>query len=129
MAILATLLLCACATPNYPDRAPEPVAHASVARQWDQYPRVAPETPLAPRGEVIPLSELPGWYAEDHAAALNAFEAGCGVARDPALAAVCREARTLGPLAESDARAFLERRFQACRVGDDGVLTAYFVPE
>ncbi len=46
-----------------------------------------------------------------------------------ALAALCRQARQTEPLAEPDAKAFLERHFRAARVGDEGVLTAYFVPE
>lgn len=77
----------------------------------------------------MPLSALPGWYAEDYAAALQAFAAGCAISRDPAVAAVCRDARETGPLDQGGARIFLERNFRARRIGDAGVLTAYFVPE
>ena len=69
-------------------RAPAASAHPLSTPAVAQ-PRVAP-----PEGESIPLAALPGWPAEDHAAALQAFAAGCGVTRDPALAAsAARRAR------------------------------------
>ena len=77
----------------------------------------------------MPLSALPGWYAEDYAAALQAFAAGCGVSRDTEIAMVCRDARETGPLDAGGALVFLERSFRARRIGDEGVLTAYFAPE
>ena len=75
------------------------------------------------------LRELPGWAADDHAAVFAALQAGCGVARDPAMQAVCREAHAAGPLGEDAARRFLEARFRPAPVGGEGVLTAYFAPE
>ncbi|HEX4180442.1 MAG TPA: MltA domain-containing protein [Caulobacteraceae bacterium] len=60
---------------------------------------------------------------------MRAFVSGCGVSRDPDLRAVCARARTLGPVDEAGARAFLEANFRAERIGDGGLLTAYFAPE
>jgi membrane-bound lytic murein transglycosylase A len=126
---VALLALSACAAyPPSPTHAPygerpfEPPFERPPERP--QPPRLA-----APAGEALPLSALPGWYAEDYSAALGAFAAGCTAARDPGLAAVCRDARAMGPLGQTEARAFLEQHFRARRIGDDGVLTAYFVPE
>ncbi len=75
------------------------------------------------------VRDLPGWAADDHAAVFAALQAGCGAARDPAMQAVCREARASGPLGEDAARRFLEARFRPAPVPGDGVLTAYFAPE
>ena len=128
LAALALLSLSACLAPRY---AGPPAGPPTAARTPERRPPPSPErpAPLPAEGEAIPLASLPGWYAEDHAAALAAFAAGCGVAHDPALAAACRAARSAGPLREPEAKAFLEARFVARRVGDAGVLTAYFMPE
>ena len=75
------------------------------------------------------FAELPGWAGEDHAAALQAFESGCGAAHEPNLRAACQRARSAGPLDEPSARKFLETNFRPQRVGDRGLLTAYFAPE
>lgn len=75
------------------------------------------------------VSELPGWAEDDHAAAFAALVAGCGVASDTAMRAVCAEARAAAPLGEADARRFLETRFRAAPASGEGVLTAYFAPE
>ncbi len=125
-ALAAATLVGACVS-HYPP-APPPAPERPVYPHRPPPPPVAAPTP-APRGETIPLRDLPGWYAEDYPAALRALAAGCGVARDPALAAVCREAQTLGPVDADTARRFLESRFVARRVGDEGILTGYFVPE
>jgi membrane-bound lytic murein transglycosylase A len=77
----------------------------------------------------LPLSALKGWMAEDHAAALAAFQATCGAARDPALAQACRAARAIGPLDDDQARRFFEANFRAEASAAAGVLTAYFAPE
>ncbi|HEX2815463.1 MAG TPA: MltA domain-containing protein, partial [Phenylobacterium sp.] len=77
----------------------------------------------------LPLSALRGWEAEDHAAALAAFRETCGVARDPAMAQVCRSARAVGPLDRETSERFFEANFRAERIAGDGVLTAYFSPE
>lgn len=117
--LAAALSLAGCATPSehgpappgYPTRAPQPT------------PPPAPEPP--PR---IELSQLPGWAAEDHEGAFEAWRATCHAARDRRLADLCARARSVGPIAPGDGRTFLENAFMAERVGDEGVLTAYFAP-
>jgi membrane-bound lytic murein transglycosylase A len=127
--LVALIALSACAThpptPTRPAYRPRPAEHP-----YERAPeRPGPTETAAPAREEIPLSALPGWYSEDYAAALHAFAAGCGVSRDIEIAMVCRDARETGPLDGGGARVFLERSFRARRIGDDGVLTAYFAPE
>jgi len=131
--VVALMALSACVTrPPAPTHAP--YHPRPPERSYERPTERAPERPRpseapAPEGEEIPLSALPGWYAEDYAAALQAFAVGCGVSRDTEIAMVCRDARETGPLDAGGARVFLERNFRARRIGDDGVLTAYFAPE
>jgi membrane-bound lytic murein transglycosylase A len=75
------------------------------------------------------LTALRGWAQDDHLAAWEAFRAGCGAARDADLAAVCREARAMGPLTADEARRFFEASFKVEALAGEGVLTAYFAPE
>jgi membrane-bound lytic murein transglycosylase A len=75
------------------------------------------------------FAALSGWTREDHVSALRAFAAGCGVSTDLESRVVCAEARSAGPLDETRARLFLETHFRAERVGDQGLLTAYFAPQ
>lgn len=77
----------------------------------------------------IPVSALPGWRGEDHAGAYAAFRRGCGVAREPALARICREAQAIGPLDGNHARGFFEAHFKAERLAGHSILTGYFAPE
>jgi membrane-bound lytic murein transglycosylase A len=77
----------------------------------------------------LSFASLAGWATEDHLAALNAFRAGCGVAKDAALARVCGLARAGAIQDESGARQFLEANFHPEPVGDEGLLTAYFAPQ
>lgn len=111
-ALALTLLLAACAGPRGPSFAPPG----------------SPPSPAPPALRVLPLSALPGWGQDDHAAAFAAYRATCQVSRDPALAAICRSARSGPALGPAAARRFLEDHFQAERIDDDGVLTAYFAP-
>jgi membrane-bound lytic murein transglycosylase A len=131
-ALVALVALSACATrPPAPIHAPYRPRPAERPHQRPYEPPERPRPPAtpAPEGEDTPLSALPGWYAEDYSAALQAFVAGCAASRDPGIAAICRDARETGPMAQGGARLFLERSFRARRIGDEGVLTAYFVPE
>ena len=90
-----------------------------------------------PAGQTsISFSDLDGWAADDHAAALQAFARSCaqmtqrpprtrpaGVEGD-ALAALC-------PLiddAADDPRSFFEKHFQPVRIEASGRLTGYFEP-
>lgn len=118
IAVLASLTLAACTTTT-----PPPIATGPIA------PPVSPTTPETPSAPVLGFNTLAGWLEEDHLAALDAFRAGCGVARDQDMARVCRQARTDGPRDEWGARLFLEANFRPQAVGDQGLLTAYFAPK
>lgn len=94
--------------------------------------------------EPIDWNALDGWTADDHAAAFDTFLASCrpllrtilpkGETRPMyfALTHVCRQALAAGPLAEQQARIFLERNFRPLRItrlGDRaGLLTGYYEP-
>ena len=119
-ALLLTLLVAACATPS---AVPPP------ARPTPPGPGPAPTQPSRPPAQPESFAEVPGWAQDDHAAGFEAFRVTCGVARDPALAEVCRRARAAGPLDAPRARAFFEENFRPERVIGEGVLTAYFSPE
>lgn len=119
-AILAALSVAACATPS--EHGPLPPGVPAPQPQ----PTPKPPAPEPPR--TLPLSALPGWDEEDHAAAFAAFRETCAVSRDPVDATVCRHARAAGPLDAVQARRWLERNLQAERVDGSGVLTAYFAP-
>jgi membrane-bound lytic murein transglycosylase A len=127
-ALVALVALSACATARPPAPIHAPYRPRPVERPYER-PVEHPPQVSAPEGEALPLSALPGWYAEDYSAALQAFAAGCAISRDTDLAIACRDARDTGPLGQADARIFLERHFRARRIGDEGVLTAYFAPE
>jgi membrane-bound lytic murein transglycosylase A len=126
-ALAAVLALAACASPRQ-GPAPGPIPTPTPA---PQPPPPPPAPPVEPDlgAAVLPLEALKGWADEDHAEALAAFVETCAASRDYALAAVCREARAQGRLAEPDAKRFLESRLRARRLPSEGVLTAYFAPE
>lgn len=68
-----------------------------------------------------PLTTLPGWDSDDHAAALAAFVLSADQF-DPAMAEVAREA--------DDPRAFFEAQFQPAPFSAEaGLLTGYYEPE
>jgi len=97
-------------------------------------PPPPPSASAPPSAAAIALKDLPGWADEDHVAALDAFRAGCGVARDPAAVRVCGLARSASVRDELGAKAFLEANFRVEPVrqtsgGDEGLLTAYFAPQ
>lgn len=139
---LSALMLAGCAsqTPSGP-AGPAPVGPTPLPPPPATYPTPTPPAPATlPDGGLPPAPYVsrtdfrgpPGWESEDHAAALAAFIAGCGVSKDPALAAVCRRAKALPPAAVRDrrsARDFLESNFQAREMSGDGLLTAYFAPQ
>ena len=74
-------------------------------------------------------SDLPGWSAEDHVAALAAVSAACRTRRDPALTPTCRRLTASPPADEASARRFLEASFQIEPLPGQGLLTAYFAPQ
>ena len=121
-ALAAALTLFGCATSQTPapglKPSPPPVAQGPVS----------PIPPPAPETHTVRFADLPGWDQEDHVAALAAFQAGCGASREMALRALCQRARATGILDEGEARGFIEANFRVERVGDEGLLTAYFAP-
>lgn len=116
---LLALALTACATPK---AGGPPIVTPTL-------PPVVPpvETPVVPPAPDA-FATLPGWDAEDHLAALDAWRATCGVSRDPAAAAVCRRAKALGKTDDAGARRFIEASFRPEPLADSGLLTAYFSP-
>lgn len=124
---LAGLLLSACAS-------------TTTAPPVPTGPTVSPPStgatpsPSIPAASALSFASLAGWAEEDHVAALDAFRAGCGVAREPAMVRVCGLARSATVQDEPGARAFLEANFRVEPVrqkegGDEGLLTAYFAPQ
>ena len=87
-----------------------------------------PLATLTPMPDVreISLSDLPGWGAEDHTAALRALRAACAVTHDADLRGVCADIPQDPD--EAAARAFLEQNFRAVPLGPPGLLTGYFMP-
>lgn len=119
--VLLALALSACATPKVSGPLVAPPA-TPVLPPVDQ--PVAPP----PAATASPFASLEGWDSEDHLAAFKAFRATCGVAKDEAIASICRKSKMLGGPDEASARAFLEANFRPEPVGDTGLLTAYFAP-
>lgn len=118
--VLAGLLLSACASVTTPvPPIPGPVSP----------PATTPPPTTSPPVATLSFSSLPGWGEEDHLAALNAFRAGCGVSKDPALARVCGLAKASSAQNAATARTFLEANFRPQAIGDEGLLTAYFAPQ
>jgi membrane-bound lytic murein transglycosylase A len=88
---------------------------------------------------VISLDQIPGWAADDHAAAFAVFRASAtaiarglaptraGTPPGEALVAVARSAVEAGALDGARARAFLERHFVA-HPRREGFMTGYFEP-
>ena len=107
--LLASLAACATAPPPAPVR-PRPPATLAPA----------PERPAS-------WSDLPGWPAEDHLAALDAIRAGCRVRPSP-YAEACKALGQDRPGDAEAARVFIERWFALEAVPDDGLLTAYYTP-
>ena len=129
-AALGALILSACAiaTPGHAPASYAPVG--SPTSRWPPSPfPPEPRPPELTAGRSVPLTALRGWEAEDHAAALGAFRQTCGVARNPAMAKTCRNARAIGPLDRETAERFFEANFRAEPLQAQGVLTAYFAPE
>jgi len=123
-------LLIAAALYGCASRPPAQATHPVVSAP-PTLPPVVSAPPPPREASVRPpdaFTRLPGWENEDHAAALAAFEAGCGATHDFALAIVCHDARNKGPLGEAQARAFLERNFRPEPIATPGLLTGYFTP-
>ena len=129
VALAGLLLLAACATPPRPGPAGRPSAPRPTATLPTPGPAPAPTAPATPSAEApIPLSALPGWAAEDHVAAFEAWRANCRVRKTPDMASACQAAMAVDLLDAAAARAFFEDRFQAQPLPGEGVLTGYFAP-
>lgn len=128
-AFAALLVLAGCAsTPVTPPPAP-PVAAPVAPAPPPPVPRPDPApAPLPPPAVGVSLDALPGWTAEDHAAALRAYQRTCRL--NAAQRAICEEAQAFAGATAQTARAFFEARFAAVPVsGGPDLLTAYFAPE
>lgn len=82
---------------------------------------------LASEAELLQFDDLPGWAADDHGAALDAFLLSCPRLRDPEWQAVCAFAAGARP----DPRGFFERFFRPVLIGgrEATLFTGYFEPE
>lgn len=138
-ALAAFLILAGCKTPEPARPAPARPIPAPLPKTAETRPEPRPE-PVRPRPEpaepaapapslfeVMGLTALPGWADEDHAAALAAYRAGCGVSRAVAAQTVCNRARLIRD--PGQARRFFEDNFRVELVEGTGVLTAYFAPQ
>ena len=74
------------------------------------------------------MARLPGWDAEDHAAAFAAVRYACQQAPGRGRSRECGEALAAGELGENAARTFLENHFRAAPIEGEGLLTGYFFP-
>jgi membrane-bound lytic murein transglycosylase A len=132
LAALAALGLAGCAL------TPPPVATACPPAQpcpaCPQCPAPPGERPPVPTLAPVGFAALPGWGADDAAAALAAFRTSCRSLRerDP-WRAVCRLAEALDRPDAAAAREFFERHFVPYRVanadgGETGLVTGYYEP-
>ncbi len=124
LGLAAALAACATLPP------PAEIPHESLPRPR---PRAEPTQPVTPppQNQPAPLawSDLPGWEAEDHLAALAAVRAACRVRHNPDLGRVCRALSASPPRDDREARAFLETSFSPEPDPGDGLLTGYFAPQ
>jgi membrane-bound lytic murein transglycosylase A len=84
--------------------------------------------PLRGPAVTTSMAQLPGWAAEDHAAAFVAVRAACAAMPRVGRGGACAEALARGRLGEDAARSFLERSFRADPIAGEGLLTGYFSP-
>jgi membrane-bound lytic murein transglycosylase A len=76
---------------------------------------------------IVEWSDLPGWDADDHEAALSTFRVTCGEMTGPGWAEVCANARDL----DGSARTFFEDAFRPVVISDGAppLFTGYYEPE
>jgi membrane-bound lytic murein transglycosylase A len=116
-----------------------------AAALWSAAAAAVTAGPAAPAGAArrpLAFADLPGWVADDHAAAFRAFRASCAailtdapalrLARpaSPGLVAACRAAPQAADARE--ARAFFETHFAPVEIvpeSQQGFLTGYYEPE
>jgi len=75
---------------------------------------------------ILEFSDLDGWAADDHSAALSVFLETCGDLDEPDWRSLCAVARDT-----DDAKDFFELFFRPVQISDgkDGLFTGYFEPE
>lgn len=85
---------------------------------------VAPGAMAKPR--LVSFSELDGWAADDHAAALKVFRGTCDLMKDAAWAPICHAAKSV-----RNPRAFLEKFLQPVELSrpKSTLFTGYYEPE
>ncbi len=83
-----------------------------------------------PTYTVLDFSQLDGWAADDHSAALRVFLTTCPDMKDPDWSSLCAVAQTERRL-QSNATAFFELFFRPVLIqdGKDPLFTGYFEPE
>jgi len=83
-----------------------------------------------PTYKVLDFSQLEGWAADDHAAALRTFLNTCADMKDPDWSSLCAVAQSEARL-HSNAAAFFELFFRPVLIEDEaaGLFTGYFEPE
>jgi membrane-bound lytic murein transglycosylase A len=113
-AALAALALASCATTP-------PPRHISPRSPPPHHEAEAP-----PAVTAVGMTQLPGWDAENHVAALALVRQVCRDAPEPSR--TCDEALGLDNASDAEARAFLETHFRPELIPGAGVLTAYFSP-
>ncbi len=142
---LGFLLLAGCATPPPPPA--KPAAPPAAACPAPSAPRPCPACPVCPTPAATeparaapPLqrahwNELPGWHADDPAAAWPAFRESCkAIGRQEKWKAVCELAAVLGTQPSSpSARQFFEQNFTPWRAANadgsaEGLITGYYEP-
>ena len=135
----AALLLTACSTVPPTPSAPAPACQPCAACPACPPPVAAPAVPPPFTRTLQPAawSDLPGWTADDVAAAWPAFLQSCrGVAskpHGPAWKRVCDLARAADGKPGFDARRFFEQHLQPYSVANgggavDGMVTGYYEP-
>jgi membrane-bound lytic murein transglycosylase A len=129
----AALTACITTAPKPPATHPAVTLSSPAPQAAAPFPPALPESPPATPPIALPsvsaaFAGLEGWADDDHVAAFAAVLAGCPIAKDAAMASVCRRAAALDPVDESSARDFLERNFQPEPMAESGLLTAYFTP-
>jgi len=84
--------------------------------------------PLRPPEGPASLARLPGWDAEDHAAAFQVARRACADLPASARGAICAEALSHKALGDAAARVFLETHYRVQPLEGEGLLTGYFAP-
>lgn len=133
---LVVLGLSACSTvtkpenptgPVVPDMPADPIAEP--VETPSEPPVGEPKVPVADIAEQARLSALPGWDKADGLSMVVSVLSACDSRRRPDLMRICDDLRSLKLTRSEAAKAYLNARFRAERIGETGLLTAYYAPE